>query len=275
MMIISLITINFNNCNGLFGTIESVLSQSFSDYEYLIIDGGSIDGSVELIKRNESKLSFWVSEADKGRYCAMNKGIAQAKGDYLLFLNSGDFLANNNVLKSICSNLPDSDIITGDTIISTKGGRNQIWHSPEKFNLQTAMISGLSHPGSLIRKSMFQKFGFYNEERMIVADWEFFLKTIVINNAIYSRIPVLISVFDDSGISTSNKELAGIEKNKVLAEYYPPEIINVLNEYKDLKIYQEKFIRNGLVQSAIYLSRFRTLRRIFNKVYNSLSKRSL
>ena len=87
---ISIITINYNNCEGLRRTIESVVNQTCRDFEYIIIDGGSTDGSVDVIKRYADNIDYWVSEPDKGIYNAMNKGIRMATGDYVQILNSGD-----------------------------------------------------------------------------------------------------------------------------------------------------------------------------------------
>src|ERR1700741_3090435 len=98
---ISIITINYNDKTGLEKTISSVAGQSYADYEFIVIDGGSTDGSVEVIKKHESKISEWVSENDSGIFNAQNKGANKATGNYLLFLNSGDVLADKDVLKSV------------------------------------------------------------------------------------------------------------------------------------------------------------------------------
>src|SRR5690242_21925905 len=95
---LSIITVNFNNAAGLQRTMDSAFHQTFTDYEYVIIDGGSTDGSKDLIKNHANKLVYWVSEKDNGVYQAMNKGIVRAKGDYLLFLNSGDYLLHERIL---------------------------------------------------------------------------------------------------------------------------------------------------------------------------------
>src|SRR5215213_3812369 len=95
----SIISINLNNAEGLQKTFDSVFNQTFTDFEYIIIDGGSSDGSEEIIKENADKFSYWVSEKDDGIYDAMNKGIAKATGDYLLFLNSGDHLLDSSILQ--------------------------------------------------------------------------------------------------------------------------------------------------------------------------------
>ncbi len=93
-MLLSIITINLNNLRGLNNTLESVLAQTSDKFEWIVIDGGSTDGSVELIKENLGRVSYWVSEPDRGLYNAMNKGVDASNGDYLLFLNSGDRLAD-------------------------------------------------------------------------------------------------------------------------------------------------------------------------------------
>ena len=95
----SIITVNYNNKEGLRKTIESVISQTFRDFEYIVIDGGSSDGSAELLKEYSDKITYWVSEPDKGIYNGMNKGIAKATGDYLNFMNSGDCFYDQQVLK--------------------------------------------------------------------------------------------------------------------------------------------------------------------------------
>ena len=94
----SIITVNYNNLEGLKKTVESVKNQTYQKFEYIVIDGGSYDGSLEFIKDNESLLDYWVSEPDSGVYQAMNKGIEKATGEYLLFLNSGDHFCNTKVL---------------------------------------------------------------------------------------------------------------------------------------------------------------------------------
>ena len=97
-MKLSIITINFNNKAGLERTITSVFQQDFKDFEFIVIDGGSTDGGKELIESNKQHFSYWVSEADKGIYNAMNKGIKMSKGKYVAFLNSDDWFNNNTLL---------------------------------------------------------------------------------------------------------------------------------------------------------------------------------
>ena len=126
MPTLTIITINLNNSIGLRKTIESVISQTYNDFEYLIIDGGSIDGSVDVIKEYADRISYWFSEPDKGIYNAMNKGILKAKGQYLQFLNSGDYLVNKNVIENVFHELPDCDLLYGNIITVKPDGKLQI-----------------------------------------------------------------------------------------------------------------------------------------------------
>src|SRR6478735_1115877 len=113
---LSIITINYNNLQGLQKTIESVVSQSFKDFEYIIIDGGSTDGSKVLIEKYSESITYWVSEKDNGIYPAMNKGIQVANGEYLLFLNSGDWFYENTTLSMAIPMLRPFDIVYGNTM---------------------------------------------------------------------------------------------------------------------------------------------------------------
>ena len=115
-MRLSIITVNYNNKDGLQKTIDSVISQTFKDFEWIVIDGGSTDGSRELIEKNKNYFSFWCSEHDKGVYNAMNKGIVHAKGEYLNFMNSGDCFVSNKVLEKIFSNDYTNDILYGNVV---------------------------------------------------------------------------------------------------------------------------------------------------------------
>ena len=113
---LSIITINRNNAAGLRKTIESVVSQTYTDFDYIIIDGASTDESVDVIKEYADRITYWVSEPDTGIYNAMNKGILKANGEYCLFLNSGDWLYDNDVLNDVFSISPTEDIVYGNDV---------------------------------------------------------------------------------------------------------------------------------------------------------------
>jgi glycosyltransferase involved in cell wall biosynthesis len=203
--LISIITINFNNVSGLSSTIDSVFEQTYNNIQYIVIDGGSTDGSSELIEKNKNKFFYSVSEKDNGIYHAMNKGLSKATGDYILILNSGDLLLDKNVISKVNSLiLRGSEIVACDLFYSNK---NRLYR---KFNPQTISVSYfmnhvLYHPALLIARNVYEKYGFYNESFKIASDWEFTLKTAGIAGCSYQHIPVFLSVFDMNGISSKNE----------------------------------------------------------------------
>ena len=115
-MKLSIITINYNNLEGLKKTYESVVCQTWTDYEWIIIDGGSTDGSREFIEEHQDKFAYWCSEPDKGVYNAMNKGIAKAQGEYLNFMNSGDRFYDHQTLNEVFSSGFQEDILYGNEL---------------------------------------------------------------------------------------------------------------------------------------------------------------
>ena len=135
-MKVSIITINYNNQSGLQRTIDSVTSQSFSDIEWIVIDGDSKDGSRELIEKYKKHFAYWVSEHDGGIYQAMNKGVEHASGDWLLFLNSGDWLFDNDVLSKVFDTQHDADILYGDVMYHWPDARGmQLEQKPDSLSL--------------------------------------------------------------------------------------------------------------------------------------------
>lgn len=121
-MKLSIITVNLNNLEGLKRTYESVVCQTFTDYEWIVIDGGSTDGSREFIEQHQDKFAYWCSEPDKGIYNAMNKGIIHAQGEYLNFMNSGDCLACEETLARVLVPNHTEDIIYGVTVNNHRNG---------------------------------------------------------------------------------------------------------------------------------------------------------
>jgi glycosyltransferase involved in cell wall biosynthesis len=198
---ISVVTINLNNLSGLIKTFESVLIQEYNFIEYLIIDGGSTDGSVEFIKSNQVNIDYWESKKDKGIYDAMNKGIQKSNGDYILFLNSGDYFFNSLSLKKLIEAALDKDIVYGNMIIEKFDGR-EVKTYPKVLSLQYFQTDTIPHPCSLIRKELFLKYGFYNTNYKIISDWAFFVDSIVKRKASYAYLDTAISVFNLNGISS-------------------------------------------------------------------------
>lgn len=189
----SIITINYNNKEGLRKTIESVVGQSFRDFEYIIIDGGSTDGSIEVIKEYAGKVDYWVSEPDKGIYHAMNKGVLQAHGEYLNFMNSGDEFYNNGVLQEVAPSL-DSDIVVGKIVHGT-----EVWgFHKEDITLMDLIRGTVLHQASFFRKELFDE-NRYDESYKIVSDWKFYIQTLIFNNATFRNIRSIVCRFVPGG----------------------------------------------------------------------------
>jgi glycosyltransferase involved in cell wall biosynthesis len=219
---LSIITVNLNNATGLEKTMQSVFAQTFTDYEYIIIDGGSSDGSVEQIKKQENKLVYWISEKDKGVYSAMNKGIVKATGDYLLFLNSGDTLYTEQSLSHFFKHSNQEDIVYGDVYVIEKG-REWIKTYPDKLSFGFFLRDSLHHQSSIIKKSVFEKTGLYDEDLKIVSDWKVSMNAICIDRVSYKHIDCCISTFPRDGFSSNpdNIELFKKERKVVVDQYYP------------------------------------------------------
>lgn len=227
---ISIITINFNNLQGLKKTIRSVICQDYQNIEYIIIDGGSTDGSAEFIQSQQNYISFWVSERDKGIYDAMNKGVKKAIGDYCLFLNSGDCLHNTNSISEFVSQLSGEDLLMG-RVRCIPSGRIAYDDISYPFTMLDFYLgSPVPHPACLIRRSLFDN-RLYDENLRIVSDWKFFLETIVFDNCSYKIVDTVVSDFEEEGVS-SNRSKCNIERENVLREKLPPAI---LMDYKKLE----------------------------------------
>lgn len=219
-MSISVITINFNNRDGLLQTIESVLAQTYHDFEYIIVDGNSSDGSVEVIKERQSKFTS-IIEPDSGIYNAMNKGIRNSKGEYLLFLNSGDYFIGSNSLEILANYIGKADIIYGDLVVDEIDKKREKKY-PSVLSFRSFINDSLPHPSTLIKRDLFDKVGLYNESLRIVSDWEFFLNSICIGGASYIHVPELISAFRIDGISSIKESQTAIqlEREHVLMTKY-------------------------------------------------------
>lgn len=230
-MKISIITINYNNYLGLKKTMQSVFDQSWKDYEYIIIDGGSTDGSKELIELNSNKINTWLCEPDNGIYQAMNKGIELAKGDYLLFLNSGDKLFDNDILNQIKDNSAEFDILYGDLMFSDN---LRIRKYNDEVNLKYFMSNSLGHPSTLFKRDIFKK-NKYNEEFKIVSDW-ILLFEIFLDGGTFKYLNIVISEFEGGGIS-DNEDLVNVERKNYINQKFPiigAEFIKVQYELDNL-----------------------------------------
>lgn len=253
-MKISIVTINYNNAEGLRKTLASVASQTYPNIEHVIVDAASTDGSVDVIcdyeSANRSSVHpltiVWSSKKDKGIYNGMNIGIQRATGDYIQILNSGDVLAAPDVTERMMAALDslntkrstlNEDAISilygnmlksydGKTIINrdTCGGE---MYTPESF---LYFYKGtLNHDCAYIRRDLFDKYGLYNEEMKICSDWEWYVRAIVLGGekAVYTNIDV--TIFDMNGVSEShgkNAELIKKERREYLEKILPASVLH-------------------------------------------------
>ena len=246
---LSIITINYNDKTGLEKTIKSVIAQSENNFEYIVIDGGSTDGSTDIIEKYKHKITYSISEKDKGIFNAQNKGAQKAKGEYLLFLNSGDTLENTEVIKTFYPQLKDFDLVYGDLLVDN-GKNKERANMPDKLDVYYFMISSLAHPVTFISSKLYKELKGYNEELKITGDYEFFLRAVLVNNATYHHIPQTVSVFNTEGISSNpaNEEKHKLERKKCWELNFSPASITAFEEYtrvlrsSDLKV--GKLIRN-------------------------------
>ena len=254
-MKLSIITVNLNNRDGLQKTIDSVVSQTFKDFEWIVIDGGSTDGSKELIEQYADHFAYWVSEPDKGIYNAMNKGIRVAKGEYLQFLNSGDWLCDASALERCFSHSFSADIVYGD-LFFCDGETQHRYSYPDNLTLYFLYNLSLGHCASFIKRELFTN-NPYNEELKIVSDWEFFLKQ-ALNNSIFEHINEDIACFDTKGISSGNNQLVHDERKKVIQTALPPMLridYESMNEMTDT-------LSNTRVKQVLCYSQHKPLRKI-------------
>lgn len=221
---LSIITINFNDLDGLRKTFESVAGQTARDFEYIVIDGGSTDGSKEFLQQHSDRITHWISEKDSGVYNAMNKGIRAANGEYLLFLNSGDFLIGPDVIGEV-SKLIDHEaaIYYGNLYFSLNGVKTQLWTPPDVLSFSYFQTHSLPHPASFIKRQLFFDHFMYSEDFKIVSDWEFFLVCICKFNVPYKHLDIAVADFDNVGISSvkdSSSRIAA-EKRLVIEKHFP------------------------------------------------------
>lgn len=262
---VSIITISYNNAKGLLRTIESVLNQTYIDYEYIVIDGGSIDESKEVIKSFADKITYWVSESDNGIYNAMNKGIAVAKGEYLHFLNSGDIYASADVLQKVFSKEYKEPLLRGIQICDY-GTHQERWESlgNREVTLYDMFINTMLHQATFIRKDMFDKYGTYDESLKIVSDWKFFFQTIL-GGERTTFLDLDVVIFEMEGLSTNKAhgERHLEERRQVIKELMPH---NMLADYERLrKLEQEAYIPKFIKSNKIIYFCFRVLYKLIGK----------
>lgn len=249
-MKISVITINFNNKGGLLWTAKSVLEQTWHEFEWIIIDGGSTDGSKEvieeLVSNPESNITYWCSEKDNGIYNAMNKGVLHAHGEYCQLLNSGDSFYSPTVLEELIKDGMNADIVMGDTLFSN----GVLFTVPEKLTLEYFIHATLGHSSSFSKRELLLDNPF-DESLKIVSDMKFFLTSIIIRGASYEKKNMIMTYFDIGGVSSKMIELKKKERIDVLNSLFPR---TILDDYYRVLGDTDPYYR---LFTSVYRSRFK------------------
>ncbi|MBQ9239028.1 MAG: glycosyltransferase [Treponema sp.] len=242
-ILLSIVTINYNNKAGLQKTLQSVAAQTDGNYEHIIIDGGSTDGSVDVIRElledeNYARhVSFWCSEPDDGIYPAINKGIPHINGDYCLILNSGDYLSGNDSLQKINRHMFDEDIVSFNYYRVGKGYRRFTTQAKKMTPAFWYLYDGLNHQSCLIKSSI-QKTHPYPTDYKIRNDSYFFMQLFLKYNCTYRHIDETISCYNDqNGVSAvADKKLMETERSELLKRFTPPQFVDDLKDYATLYI---------------------------------------
>lgn len=246
---ISIITINYNNLEGLKVTAKSIIEQNNKNFEWIVIDGGSKDGSKEYIESISEYIDYWVSEPDKGIYNAMNKGTAKATGEYCWYMNSGDSLYDNDTVDKLLKTELHGDVVTGTAAIDHNGVVVRVVkaRSTEKITLKylvdtspfdkhRLVASSLMHQATLIKRELLNKYP-YDEKYRIASDYKLWLVLFIQENASYQPIDIPVCHFDDAGCSSNFKTRE--ETSMIIEEVIPSRI---LSDYKELCIYKKSKI---------------------------------
>jgi glycosyltransferase involved in cell wall biosynthesis len=253
---LSIITINYNNSIGLERTIQSIIPQTFKDFEYLVIDGDSTDSSLEVIRKNIAAIHYSISEPDTGIYNAMNKGIKASKGDYLLFMNSGDILNGTTALEDFISHKDfGGDIIYGD--YQFENGEKIF---PDQLSPLFFVRTSLPHQSTFFKREVFDEMGMYEEHYTLVSDRSFYIKCFLSKRFIFKHIPYYLSIYDLSGISNNpeHAEKQALENEWMFQEYYG--------------VFYQDYKKMLLLQSQLNQAKRETVSGVLKRIINKIKK---
>lgn len=249
-MIISVITVCYNDKENLRKTIESVISQTYKNLEYIIIDGGSKDGTDILVSEYKKLFPItFLSEKDEGIYDAMNKGVKLSTGKWLNFMNAGDTFFNKNSLQLATENLSEEyDIVYGDTEIRYENFKI-IKKEPKPNNL---WMGRTPHQSSLIKSDTMRRY-WYNKNNKIVADLEFFL-TVYFNKGKIKKINQIISSFAKNGITEKLDKQVIIDAKKTVKKFTSNPLVDVYYTIIKIKPILKKILPKSIFKLLKNLS---------------------
>lgn len=259
-MKLSIITINYNNIEGLKKTLASVAEQTYRNIEHIIIDGGSTDGSVDIIREYENTIKRsvtinqstiqvkWVSEKDNGIYHAMNKGIRKTSGSYIQILNSGDVLATSDVTERMIKAIEEvenpsilygnmiRDFGNGKTNRDTCLGESRVKNGEQRaqkveWTMDDFIKGTVNHDPTYIRADLYKKYGAYDENLKICSDWKWFVNAVVFGGEKLYYVPIDVTIFDTTGISETNLAAREAERKSELDNMLPTAILKDYEQY--------------------------------------------
>lgn len=257
-MKLSIITINYNNREGLQRTIDSVICQTWRDFEWIVIDGGSTDGSRELIEKYQDHFAYWCSEPDKGVYNAMNKGVAKARGEYQIFMNSGDVFYEKDTLRYVLGENLMADVVYGDWIEVNDNGLS-FKKSPEKVTLDFFYSKNICHQAIFVKSSKLKMEG-YDEGFQVYADWAKWIK-LLLEGASFQYVAKTICKYDVRD-GLSRRDYPKLKKEfEQMHELVPPIIRIVLDKNVIYKKKLEEIQQNPILCKTLLLFEERPLYR--------------
>lgn len=236
MLKVSVVTVCYNAVASIEQTILSVLNQTYTNIEYIIIDGGSTDGTTDIIKKYEIQLAYWISEPDNGIYDAMNKGIAAATGDYINFMNAGDTFYSSNTIQTILSTSNEESVIYGNICrcykLVRQTARGITVPQPRLIDF---IDDTIHHQAAFIKRALFLKYGNYSTTYQLISDWLFFFESIYINGESTKYINLCVAYFKMDGISSRCTDRYTEERRMYLTSKYGKELYDYVLELKSHK----------------------------------------
>ena len=245
-MLFSIITVTYNAAQWLERTIQSVISQSYPNIEYIIIDGNSTDGTLDLIKKYQSSIAHFISELDKGLYDAMNKGLRLASGDYVWFINAGDMLYSETTVQEIVNlldgkNLPD--IIYGETqIINSEEnplGMRRL-KAPEKLSWKSFRMGMLvCHQSFLVKRTIAEP---YDLQYRFTADYDWCIRCLKKSDEVLNT-HLILSRFMEAGLSAGNRKESLRERYRIMCKNYGKFPTQIRHIWFALRFYTAKWTK--------------------------------